>query len=183
MSIRIPHSNRAGRSEVVPALVGAIALVIGSAVLGVAVNQVSPRGIPLLAITADAGGPATLALPEGLEGVDLPAARSAFDEQAALFLDARSPEDYAEGHVPGALSLPAYEFDARFPEIAERVEEAQSIVVYCDGVECSDSIHVAERLVEYGFSDVSVFESGWRAWAESKAPVTAKSTRPARILS
>jgi len=153
-------------------IVGALALVIGSAVLGVVVNQVSPRGIPLLSTPADADSPATPALPKGIRSVDLPEARSAFDEHAALFLDARSPEDYAEGHVSGALSLPAYEFDARFPEIADRVEEAQSIVVYCDGVECSDSIHVAERLVEYGFSDVSVFESGWRAWAESGAPVS-----------
>ncbi|MCJ7750446.1 MAG: rhodanese-like domain-containing protein [Armatimonadetes bacterium] len=172
MSIRIPHSNRAGRSEIAAVIVGALALVIGSAVIGVVVNQVSPRGIPLLSTTADADSSATPALPKGIRGVDLPEALSAFDEDAALFLDARSPEDYAEGHVPGALSLPAYEFDAQFPEIADRVEEAQSIIVYCDGVECSDSIHVAERLVEYGFPDVSVFESGWRAWAESGAPVS-----------
>jgi len=172
MPIRIPHSNSAGRSEVAAAIVGALALVIGSAVIGVVVNEVSPRGIPLLSTTADADSPATPALPKGLRGVDLPEARSAFDEHAALFLDARSTEDYEEGHVPGALSLPAYEFDGRFPEIAGRVEEAQSIIVYCDGVECSDSIQVAERLVEYGFSHVSVFESGWRAWAESGAPVS-----------
>ena len=153
-------------------MVGALALVIGSAVLGVVVNEVSPRGIPLLSTTADADSPSTPALPKGIRGVDLPEARSAFDQQTTLFLDARSPEDYAEGHVPGALSLPIYEFDARFPEIADRVEEAQSIIVYCDGVECSDSIQVAERLVEYGFSHVAVFESGWRAWAESGAPIS-----------
>jgi len=172
MPIRIPHSSSAGRSEVAAAIVGALALVIGSAVIGVVVNEVSPRGIPLLSTTADADSRATPALPKGIRGVDLPEARSAFDEHAALFLDARSPEDYAEGHVPGALNLPAYEFDTRFPEIADRVEEAQSIIVYCDGVECSDSIHVAERLVEYGFSHFAVFESGWRAWAESGAPVS-----------
>jgi len=44
--------------------------------------------------------------------------------------------------------------------------------VYCDGVECSDSIQVAERLREYGFSDVRVLAVGWRAWAESAAPVS-----------
>lgn len=173
MSIRIPHSNSAVYREVVAAAMGALALVTGSAVLGVVVNQLSPRGIPLLTTSADADAPAALALPDGLRGVDLAEARSANNEQTALFLDARSAEDYAEGHVPGALSLPAYEFDDRFPEIADRVEEAERVIVYCDGVECSDSIHVAERLVEYGFSDVSVFESGWRVWAESKAPVTA----------
>ena len=158
-------------------IVGALALVIGSAVLGVVVNQVSPRGIPLFSTTAAADSPPAPALPKGMRGVDLPEARSAFDEHAALFLDARSAEDYAEGHVPGALSLPTHEFDARFPEIAERVEGAQSIIVYCDGVECSDSIHVAERLVEYEFSDVSVFESGWRAWVESGAPIS-EGTQP-----
>ena len=172
MPIRIPHSNRDGRSEIAAVIVGALALVIGSAAIGIVVNQVSPRGIPLFSTTATADSPPAPALPKGMRGVDLPEARSSFDEHAALFLDARSPEDYAEGHVPGALSLPAYEFDGRFPDIADRVEEAQSIIVYCDGVECSDSIHVAERLVEYGFSHVAVFESGWRAWAESGAPVS-----------
>ena len=172
MPIRIPHSSSAGRSEVAAAIVGALALVIGSAVLGLVVNEFSPRGIPLFSTTAGADGAPTPALPKGMRGVDLPEARSAFDEHAALFLDARSTEDYAEGHVPGALSFPAYEFDGRFAEIADRVEGAESIIVYCDGVECSDSIQVAERLVEYGFSHVSVFESGWRAWTESGAPVS-----------
>jgi len=152
-------------------IVGALALVIGSAALGVVVNEISPRGIPLLFTTAGADSTPTPTLPKEIRGVDLRDALSAFDEQTALFLDARPPEDYAEGHVPGALSLPAYEFDDYFPEIADRVEEASRIIVYCDGVECSDSIHVAERLLEYGFSHVSVFESGWRAWAESGGPV------------
>jgi rhodanese-related sulfurtransferase len=151
-------------------LLGALALVAGSAALGIVVNHLSPRRIPLLPTSTEteAGEAPALALPPGLEGVGLAEAKRAFDDQSALFLDARSPDEYEEAHLPGALNLPAYEFDDYFFDLMDPIEEASRIIVYCHGGECSDSIAVAERLVEFGFPEVYVFEGGWRSWMKSE---------------
>lgn len=164
--------DSAGQSHLTGVLAGALALVVGSAAVGVAVNHFSPRGISLL--PAGRGGEevpaAVLALPAGVAGVGLSEARDVFESGSALFLDARPPEEYAESHLPGALNLPAGEFDEYFARVVERVEEAERVIIYCDGVECSDAVEVAERLVEFGFSDICVFEPGWRAWLDAGGP-------------
>jgi rhodanese-related sulfurtransferase len=163
-------SSRWGQQNLAGVLVGAIALVAGSAALGLFVNAISPRGIPLLPSAAEVEAAPVLPLPEGMTAATVSQARSALDGGTALFIDARPPEDYEAGHLPGAVNLPAYEFDDYFPEIVEQIEEAPRLIVYCDGAECSDSIHVAERLLEFGFSDISVFEAGYRAWTEAGGP-------------
>ena len=158
------------------ALLGALALVIGSATLGLAVNHFSPRGIPVLPVgqeqaPAQASTP-TIPLPSGLKPITLADAKKAFDDHAALFLDARPAADYAEAHLPGALNLPPARFEDLFLDLADRVEEAPAIIVYCSGAECSDSIEVAERLQETGDHTIYVLEAGWRAWAEAGYPTT-----------
>jgi rhodanese-related sulfurtransferase len=112
-----------------------------------------------------------LPLPDGTSPMGLSGVRTAVERGDTLILDARPAEDYAEAHIPGALSLPANDFDDRFPEVADSIEQASRIIVYCSGVECSDSIEVAERLVGFRFKSISVFEQGFRAWAAAHLPV------------
>ncbi len=173
-------------------IAGALAIVIGSAAVGLAVNHVSAHGIALFAAApAAAKGEATPApekqtapspgattpLPKGIEPIAVPDARAALDKHLALFIDARPAEQYAAGHIPGAISLPAQDFDKVFPAVADKIEASPFLVVYCEGEECSDSIHVAERLVEFGFLGTRVMVDGFRIWANAGNPV-AKGAEP-----
>jgi hypothetical protein len=54
----------------------------------------------------------------------------------------------------------------------DAVETAPSIVVYCQGTECSDAIETAERLLEVRTDQLFVFEAGLRAWVSAGGPVT-----------
>ena len=162
---------RWGQGSVIGVLIGAAALVVGSAAIGLGVNAISPSGIPLLLTTGEASAPLSLPLPEGLAPIALPEARAVLAEGTGLFIDARDPGEYEIGHIPGAVNLPAYEFEDYFPEAVAQIEEASRLIVYCDGAECSDSIQVAERLLEFRFSDISVFEAGYRAWTEAGEPI------------
>ncbi|MCA9579294.1 MAG: rhodanese-like domain-containing protein [Sandaracinaceae bacterium] len=45
----------------------------------------------------------------------------------ALLLDVRTPAEFAEGHVEGALNIPVQELGARMGEIRGR----SNVVVYC----------------------------------------------------
>jgi 3-mercaptopyruvate sulfurtransferase SseA len=59
--------------------------------------------------------------------VSLEEAKAAFDAKTAVFLDVRSAGSYAAGHVPGALSIPLNEMDARLGEL----DPQQWIITYC----------------------------------------------------
>jgi len=159
--------GRAGSADVFGALLGALAIVLGSAVVGVVVNHVSPRGIPLL----PEPGSEELYLPPGVESLTVEGAYADFGAEGALFLDARPPEEYAEAHIPGSLNLPVEDYETHFLDIADQVEEAAKIVVVCSGIECADSIQVAERLLEAVEGPIYVVEDGWRAWEEAGYPV------------
>ena len=62
-----------------------------------------------------------------VERVDLPEAKAAFDAGSAVFLDVRASESYAEGRIPGALSIPLAELEQRLNEI----DPEQWIITYC----------------------------------------------------
>lgn len=49
--------------------------------------------------------------------------------QAGLILDVRTPEEYAEGHIPGAINIPYDHLGLRQAEIA--AHKNKDIVLYC----------------------------------------------------
>ena len=81
-----------------------------------------------------------------------------------FFLDARAPADYAAGHIAGAYSLPAANFDAKYPQVANILTLESRIVVYCDGVECDLSHDLTARLRQLGYSRVRILQNGWTTW-------------------
>ncbi|MEO0539470.1 MAG: rhodanese-like domain-containing protein [Cyanobacteria bacterium P01_A01_bin.105] len=79
---------------------------------------------------------------------------------APLVVDVRSVEEYATGHVPGAINIPFREIDQYLDELRTHA----SLVVYCErGVRAN----IAETtLADAGFDQVLHLEgdmSGWRA--------------------
>ena len=145
-------------------MLAAVAVVLASAVVGVAVNHFSPRGIPLIQRT-EAGH---VALPEGLREIGLKQTETAVNSRSALLLDARSREEYAAGHLPGALDVPPDQVEEVLPQLSERIEQAPEVIVYCAGQECGDAIAVAEPVAQVAPDRVSIFVGGWRAWSDAQ---------------
>ena len=76
-------------------------------------------------------------------------------------LDVRSPEEWEDGHIPGAqyLFLPELEKKAR------RLSKAKPVAVYCDsGYRASLGASV---LLRNGFTDVRNVPGSWKAWKAS----------------
>ena len=73
-------------------------------------------------------------------------AKELFDRQEATFVDARDRATYAEAHIKGALPLPLAEFDANIGPFKARVKPEATIVVYCNGFDCHDSIDLGGKL-------------------------------------
>jgi len=162
-------TKRAGSSDILGALIGALAIVLGSATVGMVANYVSPRGIPIF----PKPGGQELYLPPGVASLTVEEAYTDFEAKSAVFLDARSAEEYEEAHIPGSLNLPLEDFEERFLDHVDEIEAASKVIVICQGIECSDSIQVAERLLEAVEGPIHVVEDGWRAWEEAGYPVKA----------
>jgi rhodanese-related sulfurtransferase len=65
-----------------------------------------------------------------------------------VVVDARSAENFEQGHVPGAISLPWRTINAATTADLPR---EKVIVTYCDGNGCNGSTNAALKLSELGF--------------------------------
>ncbi len=106
-----------------------------------------------------------------LEIHDLETAKALYDSEA-VFVDARSEDDYQEGHVKGAISLPAWEYLSHIEAFRNTVPLEMTIVTYCSGRECDDSHDLAQQLLMEGYVDVQVFIDGYPAWQEGGLPTS-----------
>jgi rhodanese-related sulfurtransferase len=104
--------------------------------------------------------------------VSLEGVKGWFDQKSAVFLDARPPEEYQEGHIPGALEFYADDFDRFAPQVLPQLpEKDRKIVCYCHGSSCELSITLAHRLMDLGYTNVKVFFGGWPQWKGAGYPI------------
>jgi ArsR family transcriptional regulator len=77
----------------------------------------------------------------------------------AVVLDVRPEDEYALGHVPGALNIPINELKRRLSELPQD----QEIVAYCRGPYCVFSFEAVALLRKRGFR-VRRLEDGFPEW-------------------
>jgi rhodanese-related sulfurtransferase len=154
-----------------------ISILLGiSVALALIVNTISPRGIALVGQWDTAKGVTAaepyLADEKKLEGIDSADwAKDLFDKGHVLFVDVRSQENYEQGHIPGAVSLPLDQYDEKIQSFLSRYSLDQPMVTYCSGRTCEDSHTLARLLLEAGFTDVRVFIDGFPGWEAEGYPV------------
>jgi rhodanese-related sulfurtransferase len=97
--------------------------------------------------------------------------------EGLLFIDSRSRDEFAAGHIPGALAVPldnvqrAGKTEAG-PGPVERIEfpGARTLVVYCEGGDCQTSISLAKIIHDRGYKDIRIFAGGWAEWSAAGLP-------------
>ena len=81
-------------------------------------------------------------------------------------LDVRPSEEYAAGHVPGAINIPIQELEKRLGELPKRRE----IVAYCRGPYCLMSFEAVAKLRKKGLR-ARRLEAGLPEWRAAGLPV------------
>lgn len=147
-----------------------------SAIVAFTVNSISPAGLALVGQWDTAEGVITAkarndVVSGKLEIEDVKRAKQIFDNGRALFVDARTRDNYDEGHIPGAVSLPVGQFDEFIDTFLDQHDIQQPIVTYCSGRTCEDSHNLAQLLIDFGYSDVKVFIDGYPGWEAEGYPV------------
>ncbi|MFA6435484.1 MAG: rhodanese-like domain-containing protein [Elusimicrobiales bacterium] len=87
-------------------------------------------------------------------------------DRKPVLVDVRTPVDYKEAHIAGAVSVPFY----KLPKEAAWPKQT-SLVLYCAGKGCSLSYDLAAALIKEGFTDVKVLNGGIREWELKEYPV------------
>jgi rhodanese-related sulfurtransferase len=86
---------------------------------------------------------------------------------APMVLDVRTPEEYAEGHVPGAINISHDELPERLDEVASARDTG--VIVYCRS---GRRAGIAEELLlAQGFNNVQHLEGDMIAWLEADRPI------------
>jgi rhodanese-related sulfurtransferase len=108
---------------------------------------------------------------QGVKTINLAQAYEIFQEGRTLFIDARKVEEYQELHIAGAVNLPPEVLEEKDNPAVSSIAKERGIVVYCGEVNCDLALKVAEKLQTAGFTQVSAFLGGFRAWDEAGYPV------------
>ena len=124
------------------------------------------RRAPVLLLAATAVFAAAAGGPAPIEPKQL-GERIAWADPSLVVLDVRTPAEFAEGHLPGAINIPHTELASRLEELS-RAREAD-IVVYCrTGNRTAQALGILENA---GFSRLFHLQGDYTRWSEEKRPV------------
>jgi rhodanese-related sulfurtransferase len=96
-----------------------------------------------------------------------------FEAELVVFVDARDDQHYQEGHIPGAYQFDHYRPENYLPAVLPACQNAERIVVYCNGGNCEDSEFAALTLRANGVPSekLLVYAGGMTEWATNGLPV------------
>ncbi|MFB5191225.1 rhodanese-like domain-containing protein [Alicyclobacillus fastidiosus] len=95
---------------------------------------------------------------EGIVQYSADELRTILQEGTAVVIDVRTPEEYAEGHIPGVPLKPMQEVGEWIRELSPD----ESYVLVCRSG--ARSQRVAQFLKANGFEDVANYDGGMLAW-------------------
>ena len=113
------------------------------------IKRVLPIILSALLLTACAPGNSL-----GYKQITMPdAVKMMESEKNYIILDVRRADEYAEGHIPGAINVPNEEIGTA--EIAKLPNKSQLILVYCRSGRRSKE--ASEKLVKLGYTNIVEF--------------------------
>jgi thioredoxin 1 len=89
------------------------------------------------------------------------------EKSNAIILDVRTPEEFAAGHVKGAVNLNIH--DAAFKSGLAKLDKSKPVFVYCKSG--SRSADATAQMKDMGFGEVYNFGGGMLAWSNAEKPV------------
>lgn len=88
--------------------------------------------------------------------------RNAIDRQDSMtvILDVRTPEEFAEGHIPGASNISVTDSD--FEKKVSKLDKKKTLLVYCRSGK--RSVIASNKLLQLGFQHICNLENGFISW-------------------
>jgi rhodanese-related sulfurtransferase len=91
-------------------------------------------------------------------------------EPRLVVIDSRKEEEYAKGHIEGAISLLDTDMDEE--ALATTVNGKETpLLFYCNGIRCLRSSNATQKALEWGYSNLYWFRGGWLEWQDKRLPM------------
>ena len=152
------------------------AILVAATLVGLIANAASPRPAALTTAVyaaAESGAGACHVQPravaDSVPRIDINAASALCLACTAGFVDARSANSFAAGHILGALHLPPMGDEDEATALM-KLRSYSTIIVYDGEPTCGLADNIARRLLADGFEDVRVLAGGWPAWRDAGGP-------------
>ncbi len=91
-------------------------------------------------------------------------------KQGIKFIDSRSTEEFAEGHIKNSINIPFYESE-KYDDVLNKIDKNEILVTYCSGEDCDTSILHGDELFNKGYKRVYIFYGGWNDWLDAGYPI------------
>lgn len=129
-----------------------------------------------VALAAFGGVAAHADTPSALDGTTLVTADKvkALLDAGTPVIDTRVAQEYAEGHIKGAKSVPYKEKSAKSPDFDGAqdnfdlaklpADKNAPLVLYCNGPECWKSYKASKVAVKAGYKKIQWFRGGFPEW-------------------
>jgi sulfur-carrier protein adenylyltransferase/sulfurtransferase len=101
-----------------------------------------------------------------IDEIDVSRARELLADSYAAVVDVRERDEWAEGHIPGAVHIPRGSLESRIEGVVP--DRSQTVVVYCAGG--SRSAFAAKTLEELGYGNVLSLAGGFTDWKRNGLP-------------
>lgn len=88
-----------------------------------------------------------------------------------LIIDARHHDEFAKGHIEGALSMLDTEMTPALLARHARDKE-RPLLFYCNGERCLRSSNAAQKAASWGYRRIYWFRGGWQEWTGKALPVS-----------
>jgi rhodanese-related sulfurtransferase len=144
-------------------LIAAFLAAIALAVPGPASAQIFPPAVTELLARTKAQ----------VKTIDMAKFKSGLEQGGlGMIIDVREPDEFEEGHIPGAINIPRGTVETRiWPKIGfpDKPDLAKQITLYCgSGLRC---VLAAKSLQDLGFTNVTAVDMRIRDWKQAGFPL------------
>jgi rhodanese-related sulfurtransferase len=87
-------------------------------------------------------------------------------EPGVLYFDCREPNEYALGHIPGAVFIPRGNLETK---VEAAIPRDSKVLIYC--ASGNRSALAADTMQQMGYKDVASMSGGFRGWVEAGGEV------------
>jgi len=148
-------------------LVRIVCIGVLSLIIGLVINQIHLRGIPLRLLVFSFKQDL---LQKGWKPISTDSSFVHYLRGSAYFFDIRSREEYTLDHLKGGQSLPFYEF-INNPK-AFNLPDKESVIILYDFPQHSSKVPIMVQQLEHiGFKHVFFLRNGFSEWLEYSFPI------------
>jgi rhodanese-related sulfurtransferase len=91
-------------------------------------------------------------------------------EKGAIILDVRSPQEFNQGHVPGAVNVPvAGPGSEEFEKRVGVIDRSKPVLIHC--MRGTRSASACQKMEKMGFTQLLDFSGGFAAWKQASKPI------------